>query len=226
MHPQSARPVECRQARYCERHHFSATVDSMQSSVHMRTPTGPHHDLPAARPPRCACRVGPARYHLSGTRITDDGWRRESWGWPGDDASVTRTLVMLPRAGTRPQLIVQGDVPYGIARLFTEVEVPDPAACPCGCGAGGSDGAACDTRRGGGFLSGVYAPRDRTPSSRTPATPQPPAKKSQATIAPESRRLGIDRRTTPLIPGSGSFPPSINANRLEFVGDGRSVRAP
>lgn len=160
----------------------------------------------------------------TGTRVTADGWLGESWGWPGDGTSVTRTLAMMPRAGTRPQLIASGVIPVGIARLFTEVEVPDPNACPCGCGAGGSDGAACNTRQRASGLTGVNLPVDRTPSSGSPATPQPNAKQSPATIAPESKRLGLDRRTTTPIPGSGSFAPSINAARLEFVGDGTSVR--
>ncbi len=159
----------------------------------------------------------------TGLRVNSDGWRGESWGWPGDGVSVIRILAMMPRAGSRPQLIISGDVPPGIARLFTEVEVPDPNACPCGCGASGSDGAACNTRQGADWLNGVYLPARRPPSSSAPAAPPPPAKKSQATIVSESRRLGLDRRTTVPIPGSGSFPPSFTTTRLEFVGVGMSV---
>ncbi len=159
----------------------------------------------------------------TGFRVNAEGWRGESWGWPGDGVSVTRILAMMPRAGTRPQLIIQGDVPARIARLFTEVEEPDPNACPCGCGAGGSDGAACNSRQRADWLNRVPLPERRSPSNGTPAAPPPPPKKSQATIASESQRLGLDRRTTGPIPGSGGFPPSFTTARLEFVGVGTSV---
>ena len=166
---------------------------------------------------------GVSYFFRTGLRVNSDGWRGESWGWPGDGVAVTRVLAMMPRVGTRPQLINRGDVPPGIARLFTEVEEPDPNACPCGCGAGGSDGAACNSRQGAEWLNRVYLPEHRTPSSGAPAATPPPPKKSQATITSESQRLGLDRRTTVPIPGSGGFPPSFTTARLEFVGVGTSV---
>jgi hypothetical protein len=156
----------------------------------------------------------------SSTRRT--AWYGSSWEWPGDAIDATRTVFILSRAGTRMQLRMMGTIPPLIAAGMAAVEIRSAGDCPCGCGAGGADGAACRMRSFAGYNLPDARASSRVP---TPQPRQPPVRESQATITPESRRLGLDRRTRGPIPGSGTFTPFVTAALVEFSGDGRLTLA-